>query len=166
MSDFYGCLLSTRFRVRDREKFLADPEVQDFERHARTNDGVFDEEDGYFFFGWSGQYPSVVITPYEYLVGLDDKWDEEKEEVELDITGVIEKHILPGDLCQVGISGHEKLWNNGGPLFWVTSKGTVSLNIYTQTDVIITEDKLLAQAERFLADINQTFKTNARPEAT
>lgn len=144
---FNGCLLSTRFRVKDREKFLADPEVQILKNHAEQNDGFFDEENGYFLFGWGGLYLNIEIP-------LDDN----QEEDELDITEVIEKHILHGDVCQIGISGNERLWYNGGPLFWVTSKGTISFNGSTETDVISTENDLLAQAEKFLADINQTLK--------
>jgi hypothetical protein len=180
MSDFYGCLLSTRFRVKDREKFLADPEVQILKNHAEKNDGFFDEENGYFLFGWSGSYPSVYIRPDDneeeeevefddgdvelddgetkQEVGLDDKEHKEKEKVEVNITEVIEEHILPGDVCQIGISGNEKLWYIGGHVGWVSSKGTIEFNATIESDAILTEDDLHAQAERFLADIDLTFK--------
>src|SRR6266480_3591522 len=91
------------------------------------------EKDGYFHFGWSGQYPSVQIPSSDDLQGED----------ELDITGVIEMHILPGDICQIGVSGNQKLCDIGGPLIWVTSKGTVSLDIYTDTCTIVSKDYLL-----------------------
>jgi hypothetical protein len=141
---FDGCLLSTRFRVKDREKFLADPEVEAVKNHAEKNQGFFDEEDGYFLFGWSGLLLNIEIP-------LDDNEEEY-------ITEVIRKHILPGDVCQIGISGNEKLWYNGGPLFWITSKGTVSFNGSTETDVKLTEKDLHAQAETLLADIGKTLK--------
>ena len=175
MADFYGCLLSTRFRVKDREKFLADPEVQILKNHAEKNDGFFDEENGYFLFGWSGSYPGVHIRrdeEEEEEVDLDDgdaELDDGKAEQEvepddnkahglLDITEVIEEHILPGDVCQIGISGNEKLWYIGGWVGWVTSKGTITFNATIESDAILTEDDLHAQAEGLLVDTNQTLK--------
>src|SRR6266480_8035672 len=70
------------------------------------------EKDGYFHFGWSGQYPSVQIPSSDDLQGED----------EVDIPGVIEMHILPGDICQIGVSGNQKLCDIGGPLIWVPRK--------------------------------------------
>jgi hypothetical protein len=166
MSDFYGCLLSTRFRVRDREKFLAAPEVRAMKEYAEENGGFFLEENGYFFFGWYDMYPSVAIPPGDYEADAEVGLYEEEEEVRLDITRVIERHILPGDLCHIGISGNQKLLIIGGALYWVTCNGTVYLDTYIENTDVITEDDLLAQAEKFLADIRQTLKANARPEAT
>lgn len=120
MAVFWGCLESTSFRVRDKEKFLADPGVQCIQKHANAEDGFFDvEEDGYVNFGWSGQYPGIIVK----------EWDDKTQTCpEVNITEVISKHILPGDACQVGISGNERRGNEklryiGGSIYYITSKG-------------------------------------------
>lgn len=139
MADFYGCLESSSFRVRDRELFLADPQVQEIQAHAST-DGFFREEDGYFAFGWYGQYPSMV---------LEIRDNEEGEPVELDIADVIRRHIFPGDVCQIGISGNEKLRYIGGPICWVTSKGTAELSAETRWSDKLREADLVRLAAEF-----------------
>jgi hypothetical protein len=135
MSDFYGALESTSFRVRDIDAFLADPDVQWLKDHAKE-DGFFDENyDGYFNFGWYGLYPSTVLQDVENY-GANDEW------FELDICTAIQRHILPGDVCQIGVSGNEKLRYIGGDIRWVTSKGIVDFAGVTEWSQKLTEESL------------------------
>lgn len=129
MADFYGCLECTSFRVKDREAWLADPDVDRLHLYAERESGFFHEAEGYWAFGWSGQYPSHVLTEYcELDRDACDREHNDGQEHELDITDVIERHILPGDVCQIGVSGNEKLRYIGGAILYVTSKGTAHWN--------------------------------------
>ncbi len=120
MSDFYGCLESTSFRVKDTPAFLAEPAVQQAKKIA----DFFDQnEDGYFHFGWYGQYPTPVLTEWN---------DETDEEIEYDLLDAIQRHIREGDLCQIGVSGNEKLRYIGGGLWFITSKGVASFDGVTE----------------------------------
>jgi hypothetical protein len=143
MADFYGCLESTSFRVKDRAAFLADPDVQYLANHAKA-EGFFDEDGETFSFGWYGQYPSAMLTDY------DTDTDEEKE---MSICEVIQRHILPGDVCQIGISGNENLRYIGGGIQWVTSKGVVSFNGVTEWSNRIRETDLREFADDFVKQV-------------
>jgi hypothetical protein len=129
MADFYGCLESTSFRVKDRAAFLSDPEVAVLQ--AQEN-GFWQEDDGFFSFGWYGQYPSVVLTLYG-----DDLPDGSRE---INISETIHRHIFPGDVCQIGVSGNEKLLYIGGDMWWITSKGIISIDGQTCCEDRLTED--------------------------
>ena len=142
MSDFYGCLESTSFRVRDKLLFLADADVQRVMAFAKS-DGFFNEDsDGYFTFGWYGQYPSWV---------LDTTHDE--QEAPTDIPELLQRHIMPGDVCQIGISGNEKLRYIGGDMCWITSNGVAYLNAHTEWADRLTLTDLASYAEKFRAAV-------------
>ena len=116
MADFYGCLLSTSFTVKDTAAFLADPDVETIKRHCEAENGFFevDHGAGVWAFGWEGQYPGMVLN------GTDD----DGTETELDITDVIQRHITPGEACKIAVTGNEKLRYTGGLICFVTAKGT------------------------------------------
>lgn len=152
MADFYGCLESTSFRVKDRASFLADADVQHIANHAKA-EGFFEENGETFSFGWYGQYPSTVLTY------CDASTDEEKE---VSVCDVIHRHILPGDVCQIGISGNEKLRYIGGELQWVTSKGVASFNGVTEWSEQITETDLLALVDDFTQQVRTVLSFERR----
>ena len=144
MADFYGCLESSSFRVRDGAAFMADEEVQKIQAYAEGDGGFFESDGDYYAFGWYGQYPSTVIsTDYDH---------EKQEAVELDIAEVIRRHIRPGDVCQIGISGNEKLRYIGGSMAWVTSKGTIYFDATTEPGSRLTEETLLQTIKRLFDD--------------
>lgn len=148
MADFYGALESTSFRVKDRDAWLADPDVQKIKGHAE-GDGFFEEEkDGYWAFGWYGQYPSPVLSEW------DDESDEEKN---LDITEVIQRHIRPGDVCQIGVSGSEKLRYIGGILCWVSSQGIISFDGETCWQDKLTMDSFHEKMNKLHDEVVNTF---------
>jgi hypothetical protein len=111
MADFYGALSSTSFRVKDEAAFLADPDVAYLKQYVEGK-GFFQKEDGYFSFAYDDQYPSTVLTD----------WDGDTE-IEHDFASAISRHIVEGDVCQLGVSGQEKLRYIGGAIVVVTSKG-------------------------------------------
>jgi hypothetical protein len=127
MADFYGCLSSTSFRVKDREAFLADPEVKFIKDWARGNCGFFvsDDDSGFFAFGWEGNYPNCIDPP------SDEDLYQDPVDSSSYLAGIIQRHILPGDVCQIGISGREKFRFIGGTITWVTSKGSVCFDGFT-----------------------------------
>lgn len=144
MADFIGCLESTSFRVKDRESWLADPVVQKLKETAER-DGFFEEDDGgYWAFGWYGQYPSPVLSAF----------NEKGEEEEYDILDAIQRHIRPGDACQVSVSGNENLRYIGGPVWFVTSRGTATFDATTEWGSILTEESLRGLAERFHREVD------------
>jgi hypothetical protein len=143
MADFYGCLESTSFRVKDRAAFLADPDVVYIASHAKA-EGFFDEDGETFSFGWYGQYPSTILTNYDTDTG---------EENAVSIGDVIQRHIFPGEVCQIGISGNEKLRYIGGDIQWVTSKGVVSFNGVTEWSDRTSETKLREFADDFVKQV-------------
>jgi|HubBroStandDraft_6_1064221.scaffolds.fasta_scaffold1307004_1 hypothetical protein len=144
MANFCGCLLSTSFRVKDRVAFLADPEVAVI---GGQEEGFFNEDvDGYFSFGWYNDCPSILLTLYD-----DNLPDGERD---FAIVETIRLHILPGDVCQIGVSGNEKLRYVGCCVWWVTSKGVIGINGETEWESKLTErsirrvvDELAKQAE-------------------
>lgn len=151
MADFYGCLESTSFRVKDRDAWLADPDVQRVKAHATSEEGFFEESekgDGYWAFGWYGQYPSWILTTFS-------ENDEESED--LDITDVIQRHIVPGDVCRIGISGNEKLRYIGGGICWVSSTGTVYFEGTTEWSEKITVEGFKADVREFLGHVTEVF---------
>jgi hypothetical protein len=124
MADFYGCLESTSFQVKDLQVFLADAEVQMIQEEVKLNEGFFQvEDDNFISFGWSGQHPDVLLSVY------DDEPDTEPVR-EIYITEVIRRHIKKGQVCQIGISGNEKLRYIGGALYWITTKGVAFFRCY------------------------------------
>jgi len=140
MSDFYGALESTSFRVKDPVAFLADPQIVWLQEHINQEDprGFFEQDkDGYFAFGWQGQYPSLVLTRL-----ADNPNEEDEEDEENYIPAAIECHILPGDVCQIQVSGYEKLIYVGGVICWVTSRGVVAFSAETSWQDKITEAQL------------------------
>lgn len=157
MADFYGALSSTSFRVKDVAAFIADPDVQRIRKHATSEDGgffdgPFDDEQasahdkpGYWAFGWYGQYPSTILQWF----------DDDDEEIELDICDVIQRHIRPGDVCRIGVSGNEKLRYIGGPLCWVTSKGSTYFDGTTAWDHVVTTGELRADTRRLSRSITK-----------
>lgn len=152
MADFYGALSSTSFRVKDREAWLADPDVQRLQAQAE-GDGFFEESRGHWAFGWYGQYPSWVLS--EYNPDTDESDD-------LDLTNVIERHILPGDVCQIGVSGNEKLRYIGGGLCWVTSRGTAYIDATTQWDQKLTEKSLRSIVSAFGKSVSKALRTKKK----
>jgi hypothetical protein len=153
MSDFYGCLESTSFRVMDRAAFLADPEVALLKAHAVSEEGFFVEDDGYFSFGWYGQYPSIELPIFD-----DDLPDGVRY---VDIGEAIRVHILPGDVCQIGVSGNEKLRYIGGYIWWVTSNGVVAINGQTCWEDRLTENGIRGVAERLAKQVDDLcLRTN------
>lgn len=139
MADFYGCLESTSFRVKDRAAFLADPEVALLKAHAVSEEGFFVEDGGYFSFGWYGQYPSIELPVFD-----DDLPDGIRY---LDIGETIRVHILPGDVCQIGVSGNENLRYIGGYIYWVTSQGVVAINGQTCWEDRLSENGIRSVVE-------------------
>jgi hypothetical protein len=152
MADFYGCLETTSFRVKDRASFLADAEVQHIANHARA-EGFFEQDGETFSFGWYGQYPSTVLVNY------DVNGDEEEE---VSICEVIQRHILPGDVCQIGISGNEKLRYVGGDIQWVTSQGVVTFGGVTEWTNRMSEKDLLALVDDFAQQVRTVLPFNPR----
>lgn len=168
MADFFGALSSTSFRVKDDVAWLADPDVKQIQEHVKSEEGFFDKaEDGYWSFGWYGQYPGVVLSEWQ---------EEEKDgiteevEVELDITEVIARHILPGDVCQIasvtmpvcadydGISGSEKLRYIGGMMFWVSSKGVVSFDAQVSWSEKLRAPEVLGSLASLLTDAKKKLR--------
>ena len=142
MSDFYGALLSTSFRVKDPAVFLADPQIVWLQEHIKSEDsgGFFEQDkDGYFAFGWQGQYPSPALTRFVEKPGGEDEYEENY------IPVAIQNHILPGDVCQIQVSGHEKLCDVGGVICWVTSSGVVAFGADTAWQDRIVETELAAR---------------------
>lgn len=159
MADFYGTLSSTSFRVKDREAWLADPDVQKIKNHAQGEDGGFflgeynrPGKAGYWAFGWYGQYPSWTLT----------EWDNEDNETEFDIPSVLQRHILPGDVCQIGVSGNEKLRYIGGAMCWITSAGIAYFDAATAWDTVISPGEIRRTALRFGKELAKI--TRARPQ--
>ena len=90
---------------------MADLDVARLQEHIKSEDGFFEEEpEGWFAFGWTGQYPGTVI--------------QRQTRGDLDICEIIRKHIKPRDVCQVQVSGSEKLRCIGGELLWISSEGS------------------------------------------
>ncbi len=140
MSDFYGCLESTSFRVKDRAAFMADPDVVVLREHASNEEGFWHQKNEYFSFGWYDQYPSIVLTVYYN--------DFSNESRDVDIAETIRNHILPGDVCQIGISGNEKLRYIGGAICWVTSKGIIMIDGQTCWENQLTENSIRGIVEK------------------
>jgi hypothetical protein len=138
--------------VKDRDAFHADPDVKKL-KHKTAEDGFFNEDDsGYFSFGWIDQYPSWYIT---YMVdNPSDDDDASEKEVELDFTDVVQRHIFPGDVCRIQVSGNEKLRYIGGGICWVTSKGKAYFDGETCWDCKLNTEELAKEAVKFLTDIS------------
>jgi len=150
MADFYGVLSTTSFRVKNHSEWLDDPDVQRIRDHAIGLGGFFDmDEHGYWAFGWADAYPGTVITWW------DDSEDADDTEEELDMTDVIERHIWPGDVCQIGVSGNEKLRYIGGVLAWVTGKGTAFFDGETGWMLRLTLADLRARSVKFTEDVGR-----------
>jgi hypothetical protein len=158
VSDFYGALESTSFHVKDRAAFLADPDVVKIQEHAKSEGGFFDEEKntpGEFAFGWYGQYRGTVLRLYneEALDGDLAEYDEEAEE--LDVCAVIQRHIVDGEICQIGISGNEKLIYIGGSIHWVSSKGTAYFDGQTSRGDTVDKKRLLDSLGGLLVQVRE-----------
>jgi hypothetical protein len=143
MADFRGCLESTSFRVKDRAAFLGRSR-RSVHRPSFKSRGFFDENGETFSFGWYGQYPSTILATDDTDGG---------EEKELSICDIIYRHILPGDVCQIGISGNEKLRYIGGEIHWVASKGVASFNGITEWSTRLTDTDLLKLADDFVQQV-------------
>lgn len=179
MSDFYGCLSSSSFQVKDEAAWLSDPEVQILKSWALERKGFFEEfAGGHWAFGWYDQYPSqFLLLPNSYTcllcnetVAPEDTRDHleghhpnaqgmelhdvEKqfaagiEDRELDIADVIQRHIVPGEVCQIGVSGNEKLRYIGGSVSYVTSHGSILLDMRTAYDEILTLSEVAEMMRR------------------
>ena len=144
MSDFYGALSSTSFRVKDKAKFLADPDTEKLKKIVTDNDGFFEDENGYFSFGWLGQYPSWIIQEFD---------DDGGELPEFNICTLIAAYILPGDICRIGISGNEKLRYIGGGIVWISSQGIAYFEGTTEWSTKITTKSLAAQMKQFSREV-------------
>lgn len=114
MADFYGCLMSTSFRVKDRDAFLDDPEFQDWRDYAKALGGFFDDGRtfGQFAIGYEGLYPSTVR--------LNDT-----QEQETSLADLIHRHIADEEVAVIAVSGNEKLRYIGGVICFVTASGIV-----------------------------------------
>lgn len=153
MADFYGCLESTSFRVKERAAFLADRDVQLLRSHIKGQDGFFEEEENYFSFGWYSLYPSWMIQLENPQVGTD---------AEVDISDVIQRHILPGDVCQIGISGNEKLRYIGGVMCWISAKGTAYFNGVTEWSWKLDENSLRGLLFDFASQVTRLLDENGK----
>lgn len=177
MSDFYGCLESTSFRVKDGNKFLADPKVKLIIAYAKDNEGFFEEIDGYFSFGWSGAYPSPVVqfsddgagctndddlgTCYQINAAVRCPHCESLNDgmYEIDLTELIQFHIVEdeqaGNICQIATSGNKKLIEVGGGLWWITSKGVVSFDACVSWDQAFNREDTLSMVKNFVSDMEK-----------
>jgi len=157
MSDFYGALISTSFRVRDSAAFLADPAIvylREMVAHPLYN-GFFEEDDqhpGYFAFGWNDQYPDPLIKRPATKADPPETVND-CQEVEYDLLEVIQRHIVPGDVCRVQVSGQEKLIYLGGGLWWVTSRGIVDFDGHTHWDAKLTEAEFAKEVGDFHSQV-------------
>ena len=149
MADFYGCREATAFRVKNRDAWLADQDVQQLTKYAQS-EGFIEENDGYWSFGWYDQYPSSILTTYDG----DD-------ELETDIAEAVRRHILPGDACQIGVSGNEKLRYIGGALQFVTAQGVTYLDGQTSWEDRLTYDSLRTRITQLSSDIAAITKEGA-----
>ena len=142
MSDYYGALSSSSFRVKDRDAWLADPAVQKLKDHAAARDGFLDEDEpNQWSFGWTDQYPSLEIS----------WWDEDRnEEGSLNLTEVIQSHIADGEVCKVAVGGHEKLKYVGGSLTLITSKGIAYLDTGVSWDEKLSPESVKEPLDAFL----------------
>ena len=148
MADFYGCLEASAFRVKDKTVWLSDHDVQQIKERLQQ-EGFFEEETDYWAFGCYGQYPSPLLT----------FWNEEtNEEKEISILDVVQRHIVPGDVCQIGVSGNEKLRYIGGGVWWVTSKGVLYFNAETAWDNKMTESELKEVIGTLMSDYQNLAK--------
>ena len=129
MSDYCGAALSTSFRVRDEKVFLADPEVEALKdrAHGCGAMGFFAQENDYWAFGWIDMYPDRVTDS-------EDEW--------INIPAVIRRHIVPGDVCKIVVSGHEKLRFVGGPVWYVSSDEILRIDAGTTYDNRLTLEHL------------------------
>jgi hypothetical protein len=104
MSDMYGSLLTSAFRVKDRTSFLRalgiDPKT--FKEQGELNEWnkegyfyLFEIEAGYFCFRSNGMYPGFDV---EYIHYRDDE-DDEGQEVQIALHNLIKDHIHPEDKC-------------------------------------------------------------------
>lgn len=73
--------------------------------------------------------------------------------VDGDITEVVRRHIVPGDVCQIGISGNEKLRYIGGPLIWVTSDDVTAFDAQTEWGERLTETGLRDMVARLASSV-------------
>lgn len=143
MSDFYGCLESTSFRVKDEKAWLADPVVTRM-RAKNTDSGFMESTDGVWWaFGWYDHYPSPVLTEWDDARGAD---------VEYDVLEAVQRHILPGDVCQISVSGNEGLRYIGGFVWFVTSKGVAAFDASTEWDVQLRPRSLRRVLKKFVAE--------------
>lgn len=140
MSDFYGTLISSSFRVKDDGTFLADPDVKKIIEHGNAEGGFFEQDQGRWAFGFFGQYPSTVLQ-------IDH--DDQDEPEELDICEVIQRHIVDGDVCAIAISGNEKLRYNGGQTAYVSARGTVYVDGGAEWSTALTVDQVKARLREY-----------------
>lgn len=140
MSDFYGCLETTSFQVKDAQALKDDP---DFALIKRKTEGFFDVTDeGIASAGWYGQYPSPQVG-------------DEDDEDSANLIDVIHRHIKPGEICRISVSGNEKLRYIGGAAWYVTSKGFVDRSEHTEWDTHLTQQNVLTDAEFFLSELRK-----------
>ena len=129
MADFYGCLETSGFHVLNDKAFLADPTIVRLQRTIKQEGGFFEKDKKWgWAFGWSGQYPDPCIEQQMDCPRHGDNdllCDAECPDniVSFNILDAIQRHIVPGEVCQVGVSGNEKLRYIGGGLWFVTRKG-------------------------------------------
>jgi hypothetical protein len=137
MSDYFGAVLSTSFRVNDESAFSADAEVQLMRDQANRCDGAyggfFEKEADHWAFGWIDMWP-------DYIEGVDREW--------ISLAGVIRRHIVDGDVCKIVVSGHEKLRYVGGPVWYVSSQQIVRVDSGATHDERLIIDDLQRVIER------------------
>lgn len=155
MSSYYGAVVSSPFRVRDREAFLDDPTfkaINDNLQSGPYDTSYFEENlDGSFSIGYEGESPSVFIYATEpckchkdageasaALIAADVKCPEcngyNEIEVEHSVPDLIAKHIKPGTLCRITLSGNRKLALAGGTLYLITEHGFDSIDTVASYD--------------------------------
>jgi len=150
MADFNGCLEASSFRVRDRAAWVGDPVYAVLADTVAAEQGFLEEEaGGYWAFGWSGQYPSPVIQTYNA---------ETEDYNEYDLLDLIMNHILPGDVCQISVSGNEKLRYIGGTVWWVSSTGISYIGATTAWDTKMTVADLRSLRDRFVESVNSMLE--------
>jgi len=152
MADFTGTLLSTGFRAKDNSAFLTDPEAQRAMDHiVKGEGGFFDCHDGWWAFGWYGQYPgSVLQLTCQTCDGEGATCSECDGEgnVEVDLTDIVQRHIHDDDICAIAVSGNEKLRYNGGTTAYVSTKGTVYVDGGAEWGTHLTRADLKGIAEK------------------
>jgi hypothetical protein len=141
MADFYGTLLSTSFRVKNDAAFLADSDIRQFKTHCEEN-GFFERcEDGYWAFGWDGQYPSLMLHEYG---------ESREEDKHIDVPEAIKRHIAEDGACCIRVSGNEKLRYNGGTVAYISAHGVVWIDAHTDWTTRLTRGDVVERFAKYI----------------